>query len=696
MSAMNNACQSVQPPPVVVHRALTLWRKCSRARAVVSAIVLLVITSACQSVGWSWREDSSRPKIDANAYPEEDAVIVRQSHLLDVRLRETKWHQHMVVKVLTEKGRDTFSRYEFALGDGQTLADFAARVIRPNGEIQEVGLDDAIEEDFTFAESDSTVRRVKLRLPGVEAGSLIEVVWTREYPFPFASHTLRMASASAPMLRYDAEIRVHKKMRFQVRTYHSSTPLEVTSEGQMQVVRLREKDIAKSDDEIYSPDWTMRDPFWKFARIPSDGVPKWEEAVSYIGRILYSDEKDTVDGFTTGLSRSDAACQTRACLIDHALAYVRKATDSVGGGSFYSIRPLKKVVGGRDANRFEKAVLLYQALDDLGIPAFYGLATQLYSRPTDTSFPSADWFNHLVVVVANAQGQRIVLDPSCEHCGRGKLPDGTRGAQILLVKSKSQLRVDEFETEFLTASGVQTDGDVLVESMRVELTEEGDASVRLHREWKGDAAAAESARIRSLTAEAIEARGSRLARQHIRHSVVKKVAYGEPNERFARLDADVEFTAPAYAVVDGDEIIVPLSLLSDAFGRQVRKSKKDDRVGDFYLASRIVRSDTVALIPPDGYEILSFPQSRIVEGNAFKTRAIWNRKGPALVLTRELTGRRGRYKKSAFDAVVKPLTAYAEVARDVVILRRSKPAKTAEDLPTHRAKIAPPALPVGD
>lgn len=635
-------------------------------------IALLVGSVGCRSMDWSWREKSPRPDINSKSHPKEDAVILRQTHKLNVGTRTSQWQQHTVVKVLTEKGRDAFSRYEFDLYEEQDLVAFAARVIRPNGEVEKVFLEDAREEEATLAEKDTTIRRVKLRLPGVEAGSLIEVVWTREYDYALGKITLTMASDFAPVLRYDAEVRVHRSRRFQVRTYHSRAKLDVSQEGQTQVVRFSEANIARSKDEIYSPDWTMRDPFWKFAQVPSDGIPKWEQAVAGIGRILYFDDRDVVDGFETGLERK-ANCERRGCLIDQALEYVRTTTDSVDGGSIYSMRPLRKVVEGRSATRFEKAMLLREALGALGVSASFGLVTKVYSRPTDTAFPSADWFNHMVVVVTGSKGKHLVLDPSCEHCGRGKLPDHTRDAKVLLITSESINRLQDFKTEFLDAEGTPTDGHVIVENMRIDLSVNGDATIALRREWKGDAAARETRRIRRLSAASLWRRGKSVARQHVAHSSITKVDYGKPNERYARLNLDVELKAPAYAVVDDDLLIVPLTVLSDAFGRRVRKSKKEDRVGDFFLDTRVTRTDVVEVVPPPGYALLSFPPSGVVDGKAFTSRAMWNKRGGALVLTRELTGRRGRYAKSKFDAVVAPLTAYAEVARDVVIFQKVTP-----------------------
>lgn len=106
--------------------------------------------------------------------PDADAEAIFWEVRIDDSSSDDLSRQHYVrVKVLTERGREKFSKFDIPFLKGNKVKDIAARVIRPDGSIVEIKKEDIFEREIVRA-SGVKVRAKSFAIPNIEPGVIVE------------------------------------------------------------------------------------------------------------------------------------------------------------------------------------------------------------------------------------------------------------------------------------------------------------------------------------------------------------------------------------------------------------------------------------------------------------------------------------------------------------------------------------------
>lgn len=169
-----------------------------------------------------------------------------------------------------------------------------------------------------------------------------------------------------------------------------------------------------------------------------------------------------------------------------------------------------------------------------------------WSRQIDPDFPAAARFNHLLVYVpVQPKLERpLWLDPSCEHCRVGVLPEPERGADAL--------------------------------AFRAQVDAEGNLQRRAVQESTGSVAVAQRLEARKSPSakrrEVVEAAVLRtwpIARIEELRPIECDRAAGSCRE-------ELSLSVPAYAISEGDRLLVPLTMLKSWWEQDLRESRSND------------------------------------------------------------------------------------------------------------------------
>jgi hypothetical protein len=188
--------------------------------------------------------------------PDADAEAIFWEVRIDDSSSDDLSRQHYVrVKVLTERGREKFSKFDIPFLKGNKIKDLAARVIRPDGSIVEIKKDDIFEREIVRA-SGVKVRAKSFAIPNIEPGVIVEYRY---------KEIINDAGAVGSRLQFQRDIPVEKLTYYyrpyggrepQTQSYNFSGVLFVKDKGGFYVATrndvpaLREESRMPPDDQV--------------------------------------------------------------------------------------------------------------------------------------------------------------------------------------------------------------------------------------------------------------------------------------------------------------------------------------------------------------------------------------------------------------------------------------------------------------
>jgi len=139
---------------------------------------------AISRAGDDWREvtpaelQMKSPKVESDA----DAEAIFWDVWIDDKGEGLTFQNYIRVKIFTERGREKFSKVDIPFGIGIKIKDLAARVVRQDGSISEVGPQDIFDREVLKAGGVS-LKAKSFALPNVEPGVIVEYKYkeVREY-----------------------------------------------------------------------------------------------------------------------------------------------------------------------------------------------------------------------------------------------------------------------------------------------------------------------------------------------------------------------------------------------------------------------------------------------------------------------------------------------------------------------------------
>jgi len=141
-------------------------------------IVFLALTGA---VGFAAQDKDWRPVAPEDlssktpiVEPDADAeAIFWEVRIDDSSYSDLSLKHYARVKIFTERGRERYSKFDIPFTKGLKIKDLAARVIRADGSIVEIGKDDIFEREIVRANG-LKIKAKSFAIPNIEPGVIVE------------------------------------------------------------------------------------------------------------------------------------------------------------------------------------------------------------------------------------------------------------------------------------------------------------------------------------------------------------------------------------------------------------------------------------------------------------------------------------------------------------------------------------------
>ncbi len=421
-------------------------------RLTLSILTFLALWGCQPSLTVRWA-DLERMEPPAHAdHPDHGAVVLLQEVTgLNVGNGKGWYHEwlwHTVVAILDERGLDegTLRCHRSA---GAELRAFHARVRTPDGQVREVDDDDLYIDETRMASDDAAGEMRTLVVPGVEVGSVVEVVCLEHAEDGvFLSEVFRPRS-DLPVSRYEVTLRIGDTLRTAIHGYNTAEPIERTEQRGLVTYRWALKDVPARVAEAWTVDWTEREPWWVYRTLSYKNgnsywpfVKAWPDVVRRLAMRLDTDDHPVAEGGPKPPSTRHCGSD-RACVIETYFNDVQHRAELRWPDPPFNPRPLSEAYGAGRVTPTERAVLLVSWLRQAGIAARHALLASRFAFRLDREFPSHHPFDTMVVYLppdpTHGRPKALWLDPRCETCAPGELAPTAVGTDALVFLAEAQV-----------------------------------------------------------------------------------------------------------------------------------------------------------------------------------------------------------------------------------------------------------------
>lgn len=369
------------------------------------------------------------------------AVILLEEDRMEISGR-TAIREMRLVKKLLKSGLPDESAFRFTTGNNKKIRSIEGRAVYPDGREKIIASSDiSIVPDFEDFVLYSDRKSHSFRFPGAAAGTIIEikVTWKMEDllfwdPVPFQRELPVLTRRYTLIHPRDFDFAVHASLM-------SDDPDTETELGDGKRMLVWERhDIEPFRHETLMPAPAETVPALWFS-IRGDAKPgsspsrdSWGGVADWYER-LCSKSLEPGQGLRSlldtlrlsGLSEREKASRVY-CWVRTNLRYVAIYLGDEG----YRPHGIEDVLANRYGDCKDQSAVLVAALKAAGIDAHLVLVrtTDLGSIPNIVPLPH--YFNH-VIVAARIDGDISYLDPTCDMCSFGILPEMDQGAAALMV-----------------------------------------------------------------------------------------------------------------------------------------------------------------------------------------------------------------------------------------------------------------------
>ena len=642
-----------------------------RLKLMLPAVLLLAMLGACaHSLPSTLTPIDAIERVDVAAWPKADAVLLRDARVYafndNGNAESTDERRHRIVQVLRPDGRWAGNAV-IPIDDDQTIESFAARTITPDGRVLPVRRSQTFMASGTDTDGDATRRTLRFAFPEADVGSLLEysVVLRSDGISLSIVHVLddKMPVKHA-YLRFSGTNRVHPE----VHAYNlDATPTGGGADGRWWIESEAFNVPARSRERL-SAHWSWRVPYVIFrqtGRVRAYGLQAlnstWDGAGWYLGKRIAVDWGSLPDNTVTPGKCGEADV---LCRIGVGWAAVQAKVRPIDNQYLWG-DPLATVVKNGAGNHAQRAVYLWRALEQLGIDAKPAAIVQRHGFNLNWTRPSTRHLDHLLVYVPAQPGldAPMWLDPACFWCQPGQLAHQSRKTQALILDFDTL--ANRISTSRKTVAGdagplaswhARVDGTLSAQGELTGTWRSVEGGSRIAKWLQADPTPTPKADKYRLDRFVVDIAGEEATAQVIENGC------GAARQTCAYA---FHFKAPAYATVQGERLIVPLSVFSkhrwmDAFAAPKRTTALRLRKPTSY-------HDTVRITLPAGYRVLNAPPPISVQSSlgtmAFK---VWQ-DADTLVIERRLMTKDGLRAAADFDKIKAPFDFYRRL-RDAVVL----------------------------
>jgi hypothetical protein len=316
-----------------------------------------------------------------------------------------------------------------------------------------------------------------------------------------------------------------------------------------------------------------------------------------------------------------------------------------------------------------KAVILFLLLDRAGLkPRFARVARNTPIR-LDPEFPAPAFLNHLIVFLgATTDGDKALwLDPTCEYCALGQIPSTLAGLEAVIFKASGTPQDAVVDVKIAPVTGeVRMNQDL--RRYDAVLDGLGNLEVSMENIKTGTYATSIGLELRNITPTAFEEQARKRLAGKLPTAQLKSHTPPKCEATIGRCSQTMQLSVQNYATVEGDRLLVPLTVLEDGWDQRARTA---ERQLDIVVRHLTHDEEELRLKVPSGYALEGAPAPEIGHSSAVDTTFAVSMEGDVLVVRRTLETNQGSFPRADYPAVHSVFQAYAAERQKVLVLRRS-------------------------
>jgi hypothetical protein len=539
-----------------------------------------------------------------------------------------------------------------------------ARVIRPDGSILNLARDDRAQTasgtEATFRFSDAT------------PGTILEYEYTVDMP-RYASVISEYANAEIPTEHYRLEMEL-KEIIYEIKAYNDGTPFETGGNEEVRRIFWSHDFLPPITDEEYAPIRSLRDPWWRlrvlqcaFPGSAFDQTRTWDSAMSGAAGRLYFDQS-----FYEGMEAQpvvDRSLDAKGRL-EAALGALRRSVSFEGFASKRRSRPVKEVIASGRADALEEARFFWLLLKRYGIEAELAYTARPLIDHFDKDAPIPE-LPHLIVWVPAQAGidAPLWIDPSCEYCKLGEVPEWDRGTEALIVHGEETglSHRTEVTTEWRQIEGKDPVPAEHRTRYRAKILPGGDLEMHVEARGLGDEAQALHIEHVVKGEEDWRAFAERWARIADPRATVTRFEPYTFSKAHDEAWTAFDFTVPGFARIENERLTVPLSMLTKRWDATF---SREERKLDIDWWESTTREESVTIEPPSGWVLDRAPSAEEIETPLLTVAVKARAESGGAAVTRSISIHRGHYAKDIYPAVKRALDLLRATREEAVSFKR--------------------------
>jgi len=636
-------------------------------------LVLPLLLSACASwPGWPARGPVLPPP---SAYPDADAVILRAHTAWGLqydrrrRMSGSSWYTYSESRlILTEAGVQGAVQ-RVPVWRHAHLDYLHARTVQPDGRAIEVDPAAILVEEHRAAGSDANEEVYIVRFPEVRVGSVVEVALSIERE-GLTLYRHERVTGKDPIAHCEFELTASPELGVSLKVYNAYGRVSRDDLGYAQRLRFSLDDVPALGREELRPHWTSTDPWWGFRLTQAPQgfqlAADWSGATEQIARRLY----DLADARTLKLPHPPEDCDG-PCRVRWAVQATHALTEWVGDAETFAPRPIDKIVDSGLASDDEKALVLYHLLRVADLESQFAFVPPGINGP-DREFPMPSLLHHAVVLVPAQRGLpgATWIDPGCESCAPGVLPEELLGASAVLVKRSGwAVFTGAAQASFVTIAGSPAAPSSVHRHYQVTVDAAGDADVVMTEDRTGRLLASARSAARARTAAEWEREATREvgARAPTGQLVAQSPASLE--RATGRGHWEIRFRVPGYATVNDARLVLPLTLLRSSLDGLFVEQRRRRPI---FIASDDQVEETMRVRVPPALRLATAPPRYQAASPRIQSEFKVVEEDDGVSVTRSITRRRGQSPPEAYPAIRQAVRGFAGGRDEVLVFERRR------------------------
>jgi hypothetical protein len=633
--------------------------------------VAALLGAACATPGPRF-VSAARLEFDASKYPDDAAVVLHRAdktELVTANDWYTRYERHVVSAVLGEGGFD-LAEVRVPLRSTWKLLRFDARVVQPDGTEQRFDAAQLLSDSSGKGEHDLNAKF--FRFPDVRVGSVLEYSWLVKVPELWNADE-QDTLGNFPVRHYEFELTSARQLVLGTIVFNGGSPITVRTlaDGRHQL-QFELANLPRRKTADFSPHWTFTEPRWAWRVLAyqdrglnTDWLRNWKDVVERKGRAFFVD-----DALEKGLAvpLDVTGCADVKCKVERAMKLMVERTTTLGVPWSRQEKLASALASGK-TSVVERALLLKFLLAREGLDVWLGYGTGKLSQQAAQDFPRLAQFDHLFVFLPAQQGlaREVAVDPSCDYCGFGQLPDWFQGTPLYVFKSRPNLGDVLTADRWVHLGEVESPASRFVVKHQAELHPDGTLSAEISVRVFGNTAQAHRERSVQWPAKKLAKSEQETLSRVSPLAKVDSAKWAECSPSSCGWDTRVEF--PLEASADGQRWLVPTTVLWPLWEGVFESPKREL---DVHFADQEALDEVWELTVPAGLELVDVPKPLTFAVQGFSGEVSFEKTAQGARVRRKATRDVGVVPKADYPALREAVEGFRRGRREVLVFAPRK------------------------